>query len=92
MPLKESSDLTPANLLALRDQPNALKIIVERLMVRQMGPADHIRTKHEIKALIESGGDVKDAEAIIERAKARRAVEQAHNLKISQRQERRLSQ
>jgi hypothetical protein len=53
----ENSDLTAANLITLRTQPDALKIITERLKVKQMGPADHIRTKHEVKAFIESAGN-----------------------------------
>ena len=46
----ETSDLTAANFVALRNLPDGLKIITERLNVKQMGPADHIRTKHEAKA------------------------------------------
>jgi hypothetical protein len=68
----ENSDVTATNLIALRAQPDALKIITERLKVKQMGPADHIRTKHEVKAFLESGGDMKEAEAIVRRAHTRR--------------------
>jgi hypothetical protein len=85
MTSNENSDLTAANLIALRHQPDALKIITERLHVKQMGPADHIRTKHEVKALIEAGGDVKAAESIIARARARRAVHQAQEVTQSER-------
>lgn len=86
----ENSELTAANFIALRTQPDALKIITERLMVKQMGPADHIRTKHEVKAFIESLGDVKEAEAIIERARARRTLQQTQNVTMAERQRRRM--
>lgn len=72
----DPSDFTAANLIALRDSPDALKIITERLNVKQMGPADHIRTKHEVKAFIDSVGDTKDASALISRARERRAVQE----------------
>jgi len=41
----ERSDLTAAHLVALRNLPDGLKIITDRLNVKEMGPADHIRTK-----------------------------------------------
>jgi len=72
----QSSELTAANLVALRNIPDGLKIITERLNVKQMGPADHIRTKHEVKAFIESAGDLKEAEAIVARARVRRALQE----------------
>ena len=49
----ESSDLSPAILVALRNDPDAMRVITERLKVKEMGPADHIRTKHEVKAFVE---------------------------------------
>jgi len=61
----ENSDPTAVNLSALRTQPDGLRIITERLKLKQMGPADHIRTKHEVKAFIESAGSAKAAAAII---------------------------
>ena len=88
----ENSDLTAANLIALRTQPDALKIITERLKVRQMGPADHIRTKHEVKAFIESNGDLKAAESIIERARVRRILHQTQSFTMAERQGRRMEQ
>ena len=75
----EYPDLAAANLVALRTQPDALKIITERLKVKQMGPADHIRTKHEVKAFIESAGDLRAAEAIVDRARARRTQQETQN-------------
>ena len=88
----ENSDPTAANLIALRSQPDALRIITERLKVKQMGPADHIRTKHEVKAFIESAGDVKEAESIVERARARCTTQQAQNVAMSERQGRKMKQ
>jgi len=69
----ENSDPSAADLVALRANPDALALITERLNVKQMGPADHIRTKHEVKGFIESGGDVREAQEIIQRASTRRA-------------------
>ena len=88
----ENPNLTAANLVALRNRPDALKIITERLKVKQMGPADHIRTKHEVKAFIESPGRINEAEAIIERARARRTMAQNENVAIAERQSRRMEQ
>jgi len=79
----ESSDLTTANLVALRNLPDGLKIITDRLNVKEMGPADHIRTKHEVKAFIESPGDAKEAQAIVERARARRTLHQTQNVTMN---------
>jgi hypothetical protein len=86
----ENSDLTATNLIALRNQPDALKLITERLKVKQMGPADHIRTKHEVKAWLETEGSLKEAEAIVTRARARRELWQTQSVtqKMTERQER----
>lgn len=67
----KAPDFTAANMMALRGQSDALKTITEKLRVREMGPADHIRTKHEVKAFIEASGDLKEAEAIVTRSRAR---------------------
>jgi hypothetical protein len=90
----ENPDLTASNLAALRNQPEALKVITERLKVKQMGPADHIRTKHEVKAWLEADGNLKEAEAIITRARARRELWQTQSVtqKMTERQERRMEQ
>jgi hypothetical protein len=84
----ESSDITAANLVALRNLPDSLNVITERLNVKQMGPADHIRTKHEVKAFIESAGDLKSAEVIIARARERRSLNKTRTatMKVSERQ------
>ena len=52
---KDSSEITVQTLLALRQESEALRLITEKLRVKEMGPADHIRTKHEVKLFIETG-------------------------------------
>ena len=81
----ESSELTVATLLALRQETDAIRVITERLLVREMGPADHIRTKHEVKAFVESG-DVKAAEELLKVARERREISQAESIKQTQQQ------
>ena len=76
MPPKATPEFTATQLLALRGQPDALKTITELLQVKQMGPADHIRTKHEVKLFIETSANQKEAEAIVKRARERRAQQQ----------------
>ena len=50
-----------------------------------MGPADHIRTQHEVKAFVESG-DAKAAENLLKTADERRAQHQAESIKQTQQQ------
>ena len=69
---KPSQDITVETLLALRMENDAVRLITERLRVKEMGPADHIRTKHEVKAFVESG-DVTAAETLAQRATERRS-------------------
>jgi hypothetical protein len=90
----DSSEISGTALLALRQEPDALRVITERLKVKEMGPADHIRTKHEVKAFIETAGDLKEAEAIIVRADARRTLQatQGITVKMSERQGRGIAQ
>jgi hypothetical protein len=90
MSAKKSSEFTSADLLALRGQTEALKSITEKLGVKNMGPADHIRTKHEVKAFLETAGDTKEAEAIVVRARARRELWQTQSVaqNLTQRQQR----
>ena len=76
----DSSDLNVTTLLALHQAPDALRVISERLKVKAMGPADHIRTKHEVKAWLETSGDVNEADAIIIRARARRELQQTQSI------------
>jgi hypothetical protein len=51
-----------------------------------MGPADHIRAKHEVKAFIELAGDVKEAESIIEGACARRTLQKIQKVTMTESQ------
>ena len=78
----DSSQISVTTLLALRREPDALRVITERLKVKEMGPADHIRTKYEVKAFIESAGDPKEAEAIIVRAHARRTLQETQDITV----------
>lgn len=81
----DSSDLNVTTLLALRQETDALRIITDRLRVKEMGPADHIRTKHEAKAFVESG-DVKIAENLLKMAETRRQLNQVEKLRTTLRQ------
>jgi hypothetical protein len=77
-------------LLGLRKDSDAVRLITELLRVKEMGPADHIRTKHEVKAFIESG-DVKAAETLAQRAAERRSENLHLSIKPTQKQNQRLS-
>ena len=81
----DSNELNVATLLALRQETDAIRVITERLLVREMGPADHIRTKHEVKAFVESG-DLKAAEELLKVARERREISQAESIKQTQQQ------
>ena len=72
---KESSEVTVETLLALRQEPDALRLITEKLRVKEMGPADHIRTKHEVKAFMESG-DAKVAQELLRNVRERLTTKQ----------------
>lgn len=87
---KDNSEATAATLLAMRNDTEALKAITARLRVREMGPADHIRTKHEVKAWLETAGTQAEAEAIVKRARARREIWETQSVtqKMTERQER----
>lgn len=89
----DSSDLNVTTLLTLRQGPDALRVITERLKVKEMGPADHIRTKHEAKAFVESG-DITAAEALLKNAQARRELNQSQSIteKVTQQNSQRMGQ
>lgn len=93
MSKQKSPDFTAADLIALRTKQDALKTITEKLRVREMGPADHIRTKHEVKAFLEASGDVAEAEAIVKRARLRREMWETQSVtqKLTQRHSQRQS-
>ncbi len=71
-------------MVALRKEQGieALKTITDRLRVYDMGPADHIYTKHEVKAFLETG-DVKAVEGILKRAGERVAFWQRELVRMS---------
>ena len=81
----EAFDTSPAALVSLRSDPDAMRVITDRLRVKEMGPADHIRTKHEVKAFVEAQGDVKAAEELLKRAQARRQLNQSITAKVTER-------
>lgn len=81
---EKSPELTVQTLLALRKEDDAVRLITERLRVKEMGPADHIRTKHEVKAFIESGSE-SAANTILKRAAERCSVGRRLAEKVSQR-------
>jgi hypothetical protein len=80
---QKSPEITVQTLLALRKEEDAVRLITERLRVKEMGPADHIRTKHEVKAFVDSG-DTTIAEALLKRSQERRELGQAVNVKSTQ--------
>ncbi|HWZ94566.1 MAG TPA: hypothetical protein VNW30_05170 [Opitutaceae bacterium] len=90
MKSEESSNLNATTLVALRSATDAVRVITERLKVKEMGPADHIRTKHEVKAFVEGVGDLSVAEQLLQRARLRREVTQKISLKRSQQLGRRM--
>jgi hypothetical protein len=71
-------------LLALRKENDAVRLITERLRVKEMGPADNIRTKHEAKAFVESG-DLSMGEALLRDAANRRVANQRVTVTQSER-------
>jgi len=80
----EKLDSSAAALVALRSAADAVRVITELLKVKEMGPADHIRTKHEVKTFVETAGDAKAAEELLKRARERRGVNQSITSKITQ--------
>ncbi len=79
----DSSEINVETLLALRHESDAVQVITERLKVKEMGPADHIRTKHEVKAFLESGSDT-EAKALLQKAAERRQIGQSLAHKATQ--------
>ncbi len=79
----QSPEISVQALLGLRREPDALRLITERLRVKEMGPADHIRTKHEVKAFVESG-DATVAAALVRHAAERRTASQTLTVKATQ--------
>ena len=87
----QNTELNVTTLLVLRQESDAVRVITERLKVKEMGPADHIRTKHEAKAFVESG-NAKTAEHLLTLANERRALHLAEATKQAQQQGQRMSQ
>lgn len=70
---EKNPELTVQTLMELRQDGDALRVITDRLRVKEMGPADHIRTKHEVKAFLESGSDTV-AKTLLQKAAERRQI------------------
>lgn len=81
----DRSNLTVEALLALRTQPDATRLIAEQLRVKEMGPADHIRTKHEVKEFVATGNEAVAA-TLIARSSERLKNNQKLSIKHSQAQ------
>jgi hypothetical protein len=88
---KENSNAGVQMLLALRKETDPLQVITEYLKVKEMGPADHIRTKHEVKGFVQSG-DSNAAQELLARAQIRRQEHQNIAAKISQQHGQRMDQ
>ncbi len=58
-------------MLSLRGHADAVRVICERLRVKEMGPADHIRTKHEVRDFVKVGA-LEAVQTIIANAQQRR--------------------
>lgn len=86
---QKSPEITVQTLLALRKEEDAVRLITERLRVKEMGPADHIRTKHEAKAFVESG-DANLAESLLRSATERRTADQRMAKTVSQQRSQRM--
>ena len=75
--------VTAQMLLDLRGKEDAVRLITELLRVKEMGPADHIRTKHEAKIFVESG-DMKAAETLVASARERHGLAQTATQRMAQ--------
>lgn len=84
---EKTPELTVQTLMALRKETDAVRVITERLKVKEMGPADHIRTKHEVKAFVQGGAEA-EAKTLLQRSTERRTVGQrlSQNLALRQKQ------
>lgn len=91
----DSSTLDAAGLVSLRkslhDNLDATQIITEKLGIKQMGPADFMRTKHEVQAFLRTG-TLAEATKIVENVRARHAWKEAQGQTLSQREGQRMSQ
>ncbi|HEU5081314.1 MAG TPA: hypothetical protein VFT72_19030 [Opitutaceae bacterium] len=81
---------TPEDLISWRAEEDPVRFISEKLKVKEMGPADHIRTKHEVKEFVESGRR-NAAEDLLKRAQARRELAQSATIRQYQQQGRSIS-
>ena len=79
---QKKPETTVQTLLALRKEEDAVRLITERLRVKEMGPADHIRTKHEVKVFVQSV-DTAAAVKLLLSGRERVALNQAMSERIA---------
>lgn len=80
-----NDDLDVKTLLALRQRKDAVQAILEHLRARDMGPADHIRTKHEVKLFVDAG-NAKSAEDLLKSIRERLAAKRVATEQITHQQ------
>lgn len=85
---EKTPTITVEALLYFREEADALRVITDKLRVKEMGPADHIRTKHEVKAFVASGS-LAAAEALLKAATTRHAAQRERE-RMAQRAERQM--
>lgn len=69
--------------VSLCKNDDAVRLITERLRVKEVGPADHIRTKHEVMAFVEFGNLVV-AESLLKRSQERLGIGRTVDVKVTQ--------
>lgn len=76
------------DLIAMRAEEEPIRYICQKLKVREMGPYDHIVTKHEVRDWLKAGGtDRAEADAIVQRAQVRRVEGHQRALRQAQQQQ-----
>ena len=85
---KNNSYPTADDLIAMRAEEEPVRYICEKLKVKEMGPYDHIVTKHEVRDFLKAGGTNKtEAEEIVKRAQIRRTEAQERAIRQAQQQQ-----
>jgi hypothetical protein len=65
------NEISEADLEKLRGEPDAVAVISSLLGVREMGPADHLQTEHEVRDYVRHG-QPQEAHALIHQSRLRR--------------------
>lgn len=87
----DNYEINEQTLADLRLQEDAIRLIGEKLRLKEMGPADHIRTKHEIKAYVDSGSN-EAAHLLIQNSAKRRSEAEAQSEKQGYQRSRNMEQ